>query len=86
MGDDHKGDLFRRDSVLLHLMEDPAEVTGMTWIDEDGHLPIDHISITIVLIGILPKIGIEVFFKFHKIDLLFMLSINDQEGGCQIKS
>jgi hypothetical protein len=67
-------------------MEDPAEVARMTWIDEDSYFSINHIGITVVLIWILPQISIEILFKFHKIDPLFMFSINDEVGICQIKS
>jgi hypothetical protein len=58
-------------------MKKIGNMTGMPRIDENRLLAIDDISITIVLIGIPPKVGIEVFLKFHKIDLPFKLSIND---------
>jgi len=86
MGDDDKLYPLRGEPILFHLVKDLLQVAGMPRIDENCPLAIDDISITIVLIGILPRIGIEVFLKFHKIDLPFMLSINDQGGSCQIKS
>jgi hypothetical protein len=47
------------------LVQEFAEMTGMSWIDQNGHVSMDHISVTIVLIRILPQVGIKVFFKFH---------------------
>ena len=86
MGDDDKLYLLRGEPIFFHLVKDLLQVAGMPWIDKNGHLLMNHIGVAIVLIGILPRIGIEVFLKFHKIDLPFMLSINDQGGSCQIKS
>jgi hypothetical protein len=67
-------------------VEDSLQMASMTRIDENCFVSMDHIGIAIVLIGVLPEIGIEVFLELHKIDLLFILSINDQKGSCQIKS
>jgi hypothetical protein len=58
MGDNDEINLFGRNPVLLRLQEEFAEITGMTWIDESGLLSLDHISVAIVLIWILPWIGI----------------------------
>jgi hypothetical protein len=77
MGDDNQLYLLRGEPILFHLMKNLLQVAGMPRIDENQLLAIDDISITIVLIGIPPKVGIEVFLKFHKIDLPFKLSIND---------
>jgi hypothetical protein len=49
-------------------MREVGDVTGMTRIDEGGYLSIDHVSITIVLILILPKISIKVFLQLHPLD------------------
>jgi hypothetical protein len=65
MGDNDEINLFSRNPVLLRLQEEFAEITGMTWIEKNGLLSMDHISVTIVLIRILPWIGIQVFFKSH---------------------
>jgi hypothetical protein len=46
-------------------MKKIGNVAGMTWIDENGYLPMNQITVTIVLIGISPKIGIEVFSELH---------------------
>jgi hypothetical protein len=51
-------------------MKEVRNVTGMTWIDEDCHFSMDQIGVAVVFVGILPKIGIEVFFKFHPSELL----------------
>jgi hypothetical protein len=83
MGDDDKLYLARGEPILFHLVKDILQVAGMPWINENRLLAIDDISITIVLIRIPPEIGIDVFLKFHEIDLPFRLSINDQEGCCQ---
>jgi hypothetical protein len=40
-------------------------MTGVTWIDENGFISMDQISVTIVLIRILPQVGIEVFSQLH---------------------
>jgi hypothetical protein len=77
MGDDDKLYLLRGEPILFHLVKDLLQMAGMARINENRLLAIDDISITIVFIGIPPKIGIEVFSEFHKIDLPFRLSIND---------
>jgi len=77
MGDDDKLYLLRREPILFHLVKDLLQVAGMPRIDKNGHLPLNHISVAIVFIGIPPQVSIEVFLKFHKIDLSFRLSIND---------
>jgi hypothetical protein len=43
-------------------VKDSFHMTGMTRINEDRHLSVDNVRVTIVLLGILPKIGIKVFF------------------------
>jgi hypothetical protein len=55
-------------------MEEIGKMTGMTRIDEDCHLSTDQISVAVIFISILPKIGIEVFFKVHPIELLLTFS------------
>jgi hypothetical protein len=83
MGDDDKLYLLRGEPILFHLVKDLLQVAGMARIYKNGHLPLNHISVAIVFIGIPPEVGIDVFLKFHKIELPFRLSINDQEGSCQ---
>jgi hypothetical protein len=39
-------------------------------IDENGLFFMDHISVTVVLIRILPQIGIKTLLDFHRFDLL----------------
>jgi len=51
-------------------MKEVRNVTGMTWIDEDRHFSMDQIGVAVVFVNILPKVGIEVFFKFHPSELL----------------
>jgi len=51
------------------LTEEIGEVTGMARIDENGRLPIDDVAVTIVFVGILPKIGKESLLKFHHFSL-----------------
>jgi hypothetical protein len=34
----------------------------------------DQISVAVIFVGILPKIGIEVFFNFHPAELLLTFS------------
>jgi hypothetical protein len=46
-----------------------GEVTGMARIDEKGHLRIDDVAVTIVFIGVLPKIGKESLVKLHHFSL-----------------
>jgi hypothetical protein len=65
MGDDDKLYLLRGEPILFHLMKDLLQVARMPRIDEDCLLAMDDISITVVFVGILPKIGIKVFFEFH---------------------
>jgi len=48
-------------------MKEVRDMAGMPRIDENRHFTPDQISVAIVLIGILPQIGIEVFFDFHLI-------------------
>jgi hypothetical protein len=67
VGDEDEVDFFWREPILLHLVEDLLKMAGMARIDEEGHLPIDHISVTIVLIGILPQVGIEALSQFHRL-------------------
>jgi hypothetical protein len=74
VGEDDQVNPFRRNPIPLHLVQEFAEMTGMSWIDQNGHVSMDHISVTIVLIRILPQIGIKIFFKFHPVDLLLLLS------------
>jgi hypothetical protein len=49
-------------------VEDLLQVAGMSRIDENRGLAIDDISITIVLIRILPKIGIKILLQLHPFD------------------
>jgi hypothetical protein len=95
MGQNDQINLFRRDPVSFHLTEEIGDVTRMTGVDEDCDISMDQISITVIFVNILPKVGIEVFFKFHPIELLgafttppcsFFLPLNDRGGFCQIKS
>jgi hypothetical protein len=51
-------------------MKKIGNVAGMTWIDENGYLSMNQITVTIVLIGISPKIGIEVFSELHPLSFL----------------
>jgi hypothetical protein len=69
VGQDDQINLFWRDSVSSHLTKEIGEVTGMTRIDEKGYFSIDQISVAVVFVGILPKVGIEVFFNFHPVEL-----------------
>jgi hypothetical protein len=70
MGKDKKIYLFRRDPVGLHLKKHIFEVTGMARIDEHGQVTSDHIGVAIVLVGIVPRIGIESFRQLHPLILL----------------
>jgi hypothetical protein len=72
MGQDDEINLFRRNPIPFHLMKKMGNMTGMTRINEDRHLSVDNVRVTIVLMGILPQIGVEVFPKLHMIDLLFI--------------
>jgi hypothetical protein len=65
MGEDHEVDLFRRESIFLHLVKDSLHMTGMTRINEDRHLSVDQVRVTIVLIGILPEVNVKILFQFH---------------------
>jgi hypothetical protein len=67
MGGDHQVNLIRRDPILLHLFKKVRKMMGMAGIDEHGLLPVDRIGIAVVLIGILPEISIETFFKLHSL-------------------
>jgi hypothetical protein len=51
-------------------MKEMGDMTGMTRIDEGGYLSMNQITVTIVLIGISPKIGIEVFPELHPLSFL----------------
>jgi hypothetical protein len=70
MGDNDEINFFSRNPVLLHLQEEFAEITGMTWIDENDLLSMDHISVTIILIRIFPKISVKVLFQLHCLNLI----------------
>jgi len=70
MGQDDKINLFWRYPISFHLMKEIGDVTGMTWIDEDRYFTMDQIGVAVIFVNILPKVGIEVFFKFHPIKLL----------------
>jgi hypothetical protein len=50
-------------------MKEIGEVTGMSRIDEKGDFSLDQISVAVIFVGILPKIGIKVFFNFHPPEL-----------------
>jgi len=71
-------------------MKNVREMTGMAWIDENSLALVDHKGVTIVFILVLPKIGIEALFKFHKINLLSQVvtttffSLNENTVACQI--
>jgi hypothetical protein len=69
MGQDDKIDFFRGDSISFHLLEEVGNMTGMTRIDENRYLSVDQIGIAVIFICILPKVGIEVFFNLHPIEL-----------------
>jgi len=70
VGQNDQINLFWRNSISFHLMKEVRNVTGMTWIDEDRHFSMDQIGVAVVFVNILPKVGIEVFFKFHPSELL----------------
>jgi hypothetical protein len=74
MGQDDKIDLFRRYPISVHLLEEVGNVTGMTRIDKDCDLSVDEISVAVIFICILPKVGIEVFFKLHPNELPVIFS------------
>jgi hypothetical protein len=59
--------LFWKDSVSLHLTEEIGDVTGMARIDENGNLSMNQISVAVIFVGILPKVGTEAFFNFHPV-------------------
>jgi hypothetical protein len=65
MGENDEIDFFWRNSIFLHLMKKMGDMTGMTRIDEDRDLSTNQKGVAVVLIGIGPEIGIEVFFEFH---------------------
>src|SRR4030042_783037 len=65
MGRDDYIDLLWRNPVFIHLMKKIGNMTGMTWIDESRYLSMDQISVTIILIWIVPKVSIKVLFQFH---------------------
>jgi hypothetical protein len=52
-----------------------GNMLGMTQIDQSGHLSLDQKGVAIILIGIGPEIGIEVFFEFHPSSLLQQVKI-----------
>jgi hypothetical protein len=54
MGKDDQINLFGRNPISFHLMEEFGNMTGMTWIDENSLLSVDQVSVTVVLILILP--------------------------------
>jgi hypothetical protein len=54
MGKDDQINLFGRNPISFHLMEEIGNMTGMTWIDENSLLSVDQVSVTVVLILILP--------------------------------
>jgi hypothetical protein len=69
-------------------MKEIGNMTGMTRIDENRYLSTDQISVAVIFISILPKIGIEVSLKFHEfsLPLIFLnqgkslFSLNDRRG------
>jgi hypothetical protein len=65
MGENDEIDFFRRNPIFLHLTKEIGDMTGMTRIDQNRDLAKDQIGVAIVFIGILPKVGIQVFFEFH---------------------
>jgi hypothetical protein len=70
MGDEYQVYLFRGEPILFHLVKNLLQVADMTRIDKSGHLPLNHISVAIVLIGVPPEIGIKVFFKLHRLPVI----------------
>jgi hypothetical protein len=75
VGQNDKINLSWRYPIFFHLVEEIGDVTGMTRIDEEGYLSMDQISVAIIFVSILPGVGIEVFFKFHPVELLLAFSI-----------
>jgi hypothetical protein len=51
-------------------MKEIGDMTGMTWIDENRYFSPDQISVAIILIGIEPQVGIEVFSELHPLSFL----------------
>jgi hypothetical protein len=67
MRQDDEIDLLRRNPILIHLIKEIRNMTGMTRIDENRYFSSDQISIAIILIRILPQIGIEILFQLHSL-------------------
>jgi hypothetical protein len=56
-------------------LKEIGDMLGMTRIDQSVYLSPDQIGVAIVLVGIGPQIGIEVFFEFHPSSLLQQVKI-----------
>ena len=70
MGQDDEVDFIQRNPITFHLLKEIGDMLGMTWVDESGYFSTDQKGVAIVLMGIGPEIGIEVFFEFHPSSLL----------------
>jgi hypothetical protein len=75
MGEDDEVDFIRRNPITFHLLKEIGDMLGMAWIDQSGHLSPDQKGVAIILIGIGPEIGIEVFSEFHPSSLLQQVKI-----------
>jgi hypothetical protein len=85
MGQDDQINFFWRDPVSVHLTKEVGDVAGMAWIDENRYFSTNQISITVVFVGILPKVGKKVFFKFHPSELLLTFATSGNSHFTLIK-
>ena len=75
MGEDDEVDFIRRNPITFHLLKEIRDMLGMARIDESGYFSTNQKGVAIILMGIGPEIGIEVFFEFHPSSLLQQVKI-----------